>query len=387
MRYSNNKLHVYNIYYNSTLTEFFGFEKESPLRNNPQVMKLKIDIDNAYLDYYSKLSKRQYSPRISTNMSYYPVIKDRFMENVDIFYDIGGHFFILPPFVSFIIVMLDIIREKEKGLRRSLLIIGLKNSSFWLSWFIISLIYSTSVAILLIIIGKICYFQYFINCSIFINFFLFFLYSLALQIFAYFLSTIISTSKAAYGVSFTVIVFGYLVQVIFSYYSNLAVLYVWGADFWVYIVKFFLNLFPTFQFTKSFKDISRVAAGTIDWDKERWVNVIFFLFKGLEYSISNATDTLYGHLFDGSYFEIPCTLWSFFYFILQIIFYSILTWYFDHIITSNRGKYFEKLFFLKKSYWKSVKTNNRQDIETKITNDDKNIICDSASSIMNGIIY
>jgi hypothetical protein len=272
MRYSNNKLHVYNIYYNVTLTEFFGFEKESPLRNNLEMMKLKNDIDNGYLDYYSKLENIK-SPKISTELSYFPVIKDRFMENVDIFYDMGGHFFILPPFVSFIIVIMDIIREKEQGLRRSLLVIGMKNKSFWMSWFIMSTIYSSSIAIIIIVLGKICSFQYFINCNIFINFLLFFLFSLALQTFAFFLTTLINSTKTAYGVSFTVILMGYLVQVIFSYYSNLALIYVWDADFWVYLLKFVLNLFPPFHFTKSFKNISNVAAGTIDWDKERWVNV------------------------------------------------------------------------------------------------------------------
>ena len=69
-----------------------------------------------------------------------------------------------------------------------------------------------------------------------------------------------------------------------------------------------------------------------------------------------------------------------------MLFYSILTWYFDHIITSNRGKYFEKLFFLKKSYWKSTEIITRQNIEAKITNNDESMISDSVSSLMNGKI-
>ena len=38
-------------------------------------------------------------------------------------------------------------------------------------------------------------------------------------------------------------------------------------------------------------------------------------------------------------------------FILNILFFSLLTWYFDHVDDSNRGKKYEKLFFLEKSYW------------------------------------
>jgi len=38
-------------------------------------------------------------------------------------------------------------------------------------------------------------------------------------------------------------------------------------------------------------------------------------------------------------------------FILDILLFSILAWYFDHVDDSNRGKNYSKLFFLDKNYW------------------------------------
>jgi hypothetical protein len=274
-RYSNSKMHIYNIFYNISLPLFIGFESESPLRNDPQVVKLKIDIDNGYLDYYAKKNKIT-PPKVSPQLSFFPVIKDRFKENVDIFYDTGCYFFYVPAIGTLISIMLDIVREKEKGLRRSLIIIGLKNSSFWLSWFVMSVIYAVLITLIIIIAGKICEFNYFVYCSFFVNFILFFLYSLSMQIFGYFLTTIINSTKTAYGATFTIIVFGFLVQVIFAFYYNLQVLYVVKPEFWIYIVRFVLNLFPPFHFVKSFKDIASTSAGYIDWDKERWVKVLYY---------------------------------------------------------------------------------------------------------------
>lgn len=37
--------------------------------------------------------------------------------------------------------------------------------------------------------------------------------------------------------------------------------------------------------------------------------------------------------------------------VLDVVVYAVLTWYFDHVVESNRGKGSSPIFFLKKSFW------------------------------------
>lgn len=54
-------------------------------------------------------------------------------------------------------------------------------------------------------------------------------------------------------------------------------------------------------------------------------------------------------------------------FILDIILFSVLAWYFDHVDDSNRGKSYSKLFFLEKKYWFSKKPEELKKHEEGIT--------------------
>jgi hypothetical protein len=59
-------------------------------------------------------------------------------------------------------------------------------------------------------------------------------------------------------------------------------------------------------------------------------------------------------------FIIPSTFYSIMKMFLSIIFYFLLTWYFDHIDSSNRGRYYKYLFFLEGKYWTGVSDDQRR---------------------------
>lgn len=61
-------------------------------------------------------------------------------------------------------------------------------------------------------------------------------------------------------------------------------------------------------------------------------------------------------------YDVPSTGETFAKFFLDILLFLILTWYFDHVDSSNRGKNYSKLFFFEKKYWCKVKP---EDIERK----------------------
>jgi hypothetical protein len=74
-----------------------------------------------------------------------------------------------------------------------------------------------------------------------------------------------------------------------------------------------------------------------------------------------------GEMRGGVEYDVPSTFYTLTKFLINIAFYSILTWYFDHVDSSNRGKNFDKLFFLDLKYWCKTTTLNDYNINyTKI---------------------
>lgn len=53
----------------------------------------------------------------------------------------------------------------------------------------------------------------------------------------------------------------------------------------------------------------------------------------------------------GVKYDVPSTFETILYFYMNIFIFGALAWYFDHVDSSNRGKTYGYLFFLKKSYW------------------------------------
>lgn len=51
------------------------------------------------------------------------------------------------------------------------------------------------------------------------------------------------------------------------------------------------------------------------------------------------------------HYDVPSTAETIGMFLVDILLYSLLAWYFDHVDESNRGKSYDKLFFLRPSYW------------------------------------
>jgi hypothetical protein len=104
----------------------------------------------------------------------------------------------------------------------------------------------------------------------------------------------------------------------------------------------------------------------------------------------NITRIWSGRFSNKSKYEVPSTLSSFIYFLINILFYAILTWYFDHIISNNRGKQYEYFFFLKRSYWirnSSISAPPKLGNSNNIDESDTNSVKSYASSLINGKLF
>jgi hypothetical protein len=80
--------------------------------------KLKQDLDNAYLQYYSEKRGLNFSPKINATMQSFPITQNRFLEKADVISSVGAFYFFFPPMITFVVILLEIIREKDLKLRK-----------------------------------------------------------------------------------------------------------------------------------------------------------------------------------------------------------------------------------------------------------------------------
>ena len=328
-----NDFFFYTIVYNisNTPNDFLVGTDIAGMKDE-NLMKLKMDIDNGLIEVLDKKYNNNNgdSPKIKMSYSDYPMGKLRTMKDASVVNNIGCPFFFFIPMILFALVLIEITREKQLKLRTSLVIIGLKTSSFWIGWICIIFLFSLSLSFIFISFTMILQWDVFINTPFPIIFTLFFLFIFSLQCFALFLSTLLPSVNASYTTSFAVILFGFVIQSVFSYQT---VYYMMYSDLWIVVIfRYFLYLFSPFHFTKAFLDISTIAGNKLDLGK--LVNT-----PGKPYHYS---DLLIGE--EGTIkfifvdYSIPPTYFFFIFMLIDSIIYIILALYFDNVITSNRGK-------------------------------------------------
>jgi len=116
--YKNETLHLYTILYNITNSpNAFLSAASQPFPKDPQLIKLKIDVDNAYLKYHAE-QKGIPVPKIIANYSDFPTTENRLLEGADVVSAQGAFYFFFPPIITFVVILLEIMREKDLKLRK-----------------------------------------------------------------------------------------------------------------------------------------------------------------------------------------------------------------------------------------------------------------------------
>ena len=312
-----------------------------PLKKDPKIIKLKLDIDNAYLEMLNnQTNSTSTPPKINFTYADYPVTENRFFENYNVVNNNGSLFFILIPITLFVLTLIDIVREKELKLRKSLLIIGLTNSAFWSSWMIVITLFSF---VLTLIFMTCCYtmgWELFYNTPFPIEFMLFFIFTLDLQYMAFLMCTIVNSVKTAYASAFCLILITGVTEGIFMFPFMYEILYKEDIEWTGYIFRIFLNLFCPYSHAKIYLEIATIASTNLD-------AVTFMNTPGRPYEYKDLLSSREGDfvLLNGHY-KIPPTYQSFIWLIVDGLFYLILAWYFDNVLENNRGKGKSPIFFI-----------------------------------------
>jgi len=319
-----------------------------PRQKDPKLMKLKLDIDNAFLEIFHNKTKNENknneseAPKIDIVYSTYPQTEHRFFGETSVVNNFGAPFFFLIPITLFILTLIDVVKEKQYKLRKSLLIIGLTNKAFWTSWFLVAFLFSAAIIFLFLAVVYILQWELFINTPFPLMFLLFFMITFDLQLCAFLMSTLLNNIKTAYAAAFCFIVVAAVIESIFTIPFLFQIIYADNITLGVYIFKAFLYIFCPYSFSKAFIEIATISSTKLN-------EVTFMNMVGRKYEYSDLFNIKEGDMvFFKSHYKIPATYESFILLFIDGIIYIIFIFYFDNVIEANRGKAKSPIFFIYK---------------------------------------
>ena len=309
-------------------------------------LAVKVAIDNALISYHNARKSLPVS-EVDVSVQRYPTAANRYIEGYNVVTSAGAFYFFIPPMVTFVVVLIEVVREKEYGLRNGLAVIGLSSTTYWHSWFLTGVAFSLIVSTSLIISGLICQFELFLNTPFFMMTLLFLTFSMSMVMLGFLMSTILKRTKSAYTASYAFILVGLVFQFFFSNVSILYLFYSPKVPWWVDLVRVILTLYPPFNFSKAFGDIASVASEHYSGYQKRWVS-------GNEYTWSRFFSKIHVRS-THPHFNAPSTAESLAYLVMDAVLIGLLGWYLDHVLPSNRGSGKPFYFPFTKSYWKRKK--------------------------------
>eukprot|EP00833_Pecoramyces_ruminatium_P018213 jgi/Orpsp1_1/1192245/evm.model.d7180000091688.1 len=179
-------------------------EQDQYLQN---VLALQFLIDNTIIESLKNNSTSNIDNNIDFNIDYKPMDKRRNTVEVR---SQGDHqlfcYCLLFYFIPCIFNLLNnLVSEKESKVKESLVIMGVKKSSFWISW---AVIYGISILITSLLTSVIIYFSvnYLEFCNTLITIVVVLIYGISCCCMVFFISTFVSNSKTANTVSILITV-------------------------------------------------------------------------------------------------------------------------------------------------------------------------------------
>jgi len=123
----------------------------------------------------------------------------------------------------------------------------------------------------------------------------------------------------------------------------------WTEDlvWWGVLFRDILYFYPPFLFAKTFSSISKKSGFHFSTADNRWI-------RGDGFTYADLVTTETGKGIAGAY-TAPSVIYFWGLFIVNCFFWGALSWYCDHVVSSNRGKDESFFFFLKRNYWSCCK--------------------------------
>ncbi len=107
----------------------------------------------------------------------------------------------------------------------------------------------------------------------------------------------------------------------------------------IQIVRFMFSLYPPFSFSKVFGDIARITSKHYVTEEFKWIQVANGLrvLKGREFTWEDFISYTSGTLTLGDEYSAHPPLFGMLTLMGNTLLFSLLAWYFDHVVSANRG--------------------------------------------------
>ena len=167
---------------------------------------------------------------------------------------------------------------------------------------------------------------------------------------SFLIATTLKTTKSAYTISYAFILAGLVIQLLLSDITLIYLIYGDNVQTWIKVARVFLALYPPFNFSKAFGDISLKSSSHYSNKQRRWVS-------GDDYTWSDFTSTIHTKI-QGNSSTVPSTAETLLMLIGNAVMFGIIAWYLDHVVESNRGAPDPWYFFFTRKYWGCKKKNS-----------------------------
>ncbi|KYR02307.1 ABC transporter A family protein [Tieghemostelium lacteum] len=332
----NNGNFQYDIQYNSSCISFW--DKKIPCLPPIQhvIAPMQISMDRQIISYQKAKSMVPLDPissmvpiQLSWSSGIFSHPKTKFYNIVT---DLGSIFFFASLMFQFVLMLQDMVDEKEKKLKEGMRMMGLKEMSYYLSWFITYFVFITLDVLVLIASGSMFQFKFFTKNDFGTYFVLFLLFGISIMCLAFFLSSLLSKSHAATFIGFFLFI---LFSILQAFIPNM--LYIEGKP---YSIQAIFSLLSPIVFAKGLTDLAKASD-----------------YNGLRWSQINDHDNAF-----------PLNL-VYRWIVLDSVVFVLLGWYIDNVFPGEYGTAKPFYFFLTPTYWtgnQSVSNNHIQDKTTRL---------------------
>lgn len=246
----------------------------------------------------------------------------------------GSYLLILGPLLTFMLLVVELGKEKEKKLRQGLNVVGVSHFTYWMHWLIVGTLINLIQTMILMITGYIYKFGMWNNAPFSIIFTICFSFGQFMVFFAFLISTVIKTEAQACNISYAVILICLLVdgvfcnvELIFGIFYNKRSLKIDSVRFAVKLFEYF----PAYAYCMAFGIVAMKASRCFDLNGMNWV-------EGKPYEMSDYyakpridISVVHDHI------TVPSAASAMHKLYIDIIIVAVLWIYFDHILASNRG--------------------------------------------------
>ena len=248
----------------------------------------------------------------------------------------GPQFFSICSMIILIMSLHSLVVEKEQRLRFGMKMMGLRDTSFYISWFASFTLMCFVASLVTVFSGMIFQIVMFLKTNWFVLFAMFFTFGMSLVCLAFLLSTLVNTGKSALILGFVILAVSFILNL---FVANGAAVYQMYNPVVTRALPIILCFYPPFDFAKIFSDISYKSLPEYNKFTRKYTPG-----PGFQWS------DLYG---ENEYFDLtsPPTANSFYILLGLSAGFLIIAWYLDNVLPGATGISRKPWFFLMPSFY------------------------------------